>query len=134
MCSQSFSSVRLCGSMNYSPLSLMGVSVHGILRAGIQEWVAISYPRGSSQPRDRSHSSCVTCIGRHALCHCTTCEALKFSDTYIVTHRGVVTLTHSLMVLQPVGWNACLEHRARLSSDKIGRGKYCVPKRWYLCV
>ena len=29
-----------------------GSSVHGILQARILEWVAISYSRGSSQPRD----------------------------------------------------------------------------------
>ena len=90
--------------------------------------------RGSSQPRDQSHSSCVTCTGRHILCHGTIWESLKFSDTYIVTLRGEVTLTCSPVVLQPDGWNACLERRARLSSDKTGRGKYCMPKRWYLCV
>ena len=27
-------------------------SVHGILQARVQEWVAISFSRGSSQPRD----------------------------------------------------------------------------------
>ena len=29
-----------------------GSSVHGILQARILEWIAISYSRGSSQPRD----------------------------------------------------------------------------------
>ena len=38
----------LCDSMNYS---LPGSSVHGILQARILEWVAISFSRGSSQPR-----------------------------------------------------------------------------------
>ena len=31
-----------------------GSSVHGILQARILEWVAISFSRGSSQPRDRT--------------------------------------------------------------------------------
>ena len=35
--------------MDYSP---PGSSVHGILQARILEWVAISFSRGSSQPRD----------------------------------------------------------------------------------
>ena len=35
-----------------SPWSPPGSSVHGILQARILEWVAISYPRGSSWPRD----------------------------------------------------------------------------------
>ena len=32
-------------------------SVHGILQARILEWVAISFSRGSSQPRDRTQVS-----------------------------------------------------------------------------
>ena len=39
----------LCYPMDSSP---PGPSVHGILQAGILEWVSISSSRGSSQPRD----------------------------------------------------------------------------------
>ena len=35
----------LCDPMDYT--------VHGILQAGILEWIAIPFSRGSSQPRDR---------------------------------------------------------------------------------
>ena len=38
-----------CDSMD---CSLLGSSVHGILQARILEWVAISFSRGSSQPRN----------------------------------------------------------------------------------
>ena len=34
-----------------------GSSVHGILQAGILEWVAIPFFRGSSLPRDRTRES-----------------------------------------------------------------------------
>ena len=37
--------------------SLPGSSVHGILQAGILQWVAIPFSRGSSQPRDRTQVS-----------------------------------------------------------------------------
>ena len=37
-----------------------GSSVHGILMAGILEWIAISFSRGSSQPRDQTWVSHVT--------------------------------------------------------------------------
>ena len=43
--------------------SVPGSSVHGILQARILEWVAISFSRGSSQPRDQNHISYVSCIG-----------------------------------------------------------------------
>ena len=39
----------LCNPMDYSP---PGSSVYGILQARILEWVAISFSRGFSQPRD----------------------------------------------------------------------------------
>ena len=38
-----------------------------ILQARILEWVAISFSRGSSQPRKWNHGSCVSCIGRQVL-------------------------------------------------------------------
>ena len=38
--------------------NLPGSSVHGILQAKILEWIAISFSRGSSQPRDRTLVSC----------------------------------------------------------------------------
>ena len=59
----------LCDPMDCSP---PGSSVHGILQARIPQWVSISFSEGSSHPRDRSHISCVSCIGRWILYHCTT--------------------------------------------------------------
>ena len=43
-----------CSVMSDSlqPCSPPGSSVHGILQARILEWVASSFSRGSSQPRD----------------------------------------------------------------------------------
>ena len=41
----------LCDAMD---CSLPGSSLHGILQARVLEWVAISFPRGSSWPRDRT--------------------------------------------------------------------------------
>ena len=47
--------------------SLSGSSVHGILQARILEWVAMLFSRGSSQPRDWTCVSYVSCTGRQAL-------------------------------------------------------------------
>ena len=41
----------LCNPMEYR--------VHGILQVRILEWVAIPFSRGSSQPRDKTHVSCI---------------------------------------------------------------------------
>ena len=51
--------------------SLPGSSVHGISQARILEWVAMPSSRGFSQPRDQTHISCVSCLGRQILYHCS---------------------------------------------------------------
>ena len=53
---QSLGHLWLCGPGGWSP---PGSSVHGILQGGILEWVAIFSSRGSSQPRDQTHISCI---------------------------------------------------------------------------
>ena len=45
----------LCDPMDCSPPAS---SVYGILQAGILEWVAIPFSRGSSQPRNQTQVSC----------------------------------------------------------------------------
>ena len=50
------SCLTLCDPVDSSPPDS---SVHGILQARILEWVAISFSRGSSQPRDRTRVSCI---------------------------------------------------------------------------
>ena len=69
----------LCDPIDYSP---PGSSVHGIRQARILELVAISSSRESSQSRDQTCISCVPCIGRQILYHCTTWEA-HIKGTYI---------------------------------------------------
>ena len=46
-----------------------------ISQARIWEWVAISLSRGPSQPRDGTHISCITSIGRQILYNQATREA-----------------------------------------------------------
>ena len=50
------SCLTLCDPMDCSP---PGSSIHGILQARVQEWVAISFSRGSSWPRDQTWVSCI---------------------------------------------------------------------------
>ena len=67
VCAKSLQScLTLCDPMDCSP---PGSSVHGILQARILEGVAISSSRGSSQSRDRTCVSYVSCIGRQVLYH-----------------------------------------------------------------
>ena len=61
-----------------------GSSLHGILQTRILEWVAISYSRGSLQPRDLTRVSCVSCIGRPNFCQLYIWARLNSSIWYLV--------------------------------------------------
>ena len=52
-----------------------GSSVHGISQTRILVWVAISFSRASSPPRDWTN---ISCTGRQILYHWATGEALRF--------------------------------------------------------
>ena len=65
--------------------SLSGSSVHGILQARVLEWVAISFCRGSSWPRDLTQVSCIA--GRFFTIWATR-EAPKISlDSLFMLHQ-----------------------------------------------
>ena len=64
LCSVAQSRPTLCDSMECSS---PGSSLHGIFQARILERDVISYSRASSQPRDWTHVSCISCIGRQIL-------------------------------------------------------------------
>ena len=55
-------------------------------RPRILEWVAMPSSRGSSQPRDQTHVSCVSCIGRWIFYHCATQEA-QWNQVYILPKK-----------------------------------------------
>ena len=59
-----------CQTLRFHDCSLLGFSVHGISQGRILEWVTLSYSRGSSQPRDWTRISYISCVGRQVLYHC----------------------------------------------------------------
>ena len=70
---QSLSQVPLfCDPVDYR---IPSSSVHGISQARILEWVAISFCRGSSWPKDQTHIPWVYRLGRWILHHQATWEA-----------------------------------------------------------
>ena len=58
------SCATLCAPMDYS---LSVFSPHGTLQVRILEWFAMPSSRGSSRPRDQTHVSYISCIGRQLL-------------------------------------------------------------------
>ena len=76
--------------MHCSPL---GSSVHEIIPARILEWVAVSYSRGSSWPRDQTCVYCISCIGRQILYH----WAIREAYCLLFIHREIkVQRLHNL--------------------------------------
>ena len=77
----------LCYAMACSPPSS---SVHGISQAGILEWVAISFSRGSSRPRDQTW---VSCISGRFFTHWVTWKAklliVPSKDCIFASHWGL---------------------------------------------
>ena len=71
----------LCNLMDCSP---PGFSVRGISQARVLEWVAIFSSREFLWPRDQTHISCISCIGRRILYHWATWEAI-YIHMYIGT-------------------------------------------------
>ena len=61
VCACTQSCPTLGNPLDYSP---SGSSVHAICQARILAQVAISFSRGSFQPRDQTYVTCVSCIGR----------------------------------------------------------------------
>ena len=60
----------------------MGCSLPGIIPARILEWVAISFSRGSSWPRDWTLVSCVSCIADRFFIYPATGEAHNKGKVY----------------------------------------------------
>ena len=97
--------------------SLPGSSVHGIFWAKIPEWVAISSSRGSSQHRERTHLSYVSCNGRQVLYQVqfSSVQSLNsvwlFATPWTTAYQASLSITNSrsslkLMSIESViPWN-----------------------------
>ena len=81
VCASAQSCPTLWNPMGCSPPAS---SVHGIFQAIIMEWVAFSYSRGSSKPRDWTLSSGISCVS------CSSCIAGRF----FTADPPVIFLTH----------------------------------------
>ena len=52
------------------------------------EWVAVPSSRGFPQPRDRTHVSCISCVGRQILHHWATWEALYLLYYWLIIYNS----------------------------------------------
>ena len=77
-----------CDPVDCSP---QGSSVHGILQTRMLEWVAVPSSRGSSPPRDWTHVSYVSCIGRQVLYHYCHLGSPRMSVSSVQFSHSVVS-------------------------------------------
>ena len=85
------SRLTLCDLMNCSP---PGSSGQGIFQARILEQVAIFFSRAAFWPRDQTHISSISYVGRQILCHSATWEApwkipFKYHESSLIWHFEV---------------------------------------------
>ena len=77
-------SLTLCDPMDCNPPSS---SVHGISQTRILEWVAISFSRGCSRPRDQT---CISCVAG---------GLLHFDGFFLLNHQGSPWSSHWIFLL-----------------------------------
>ena len=74
--------------------SLPGSTLHGIFQVRILEWVAISFSRVSSWPRDRTCVSCTFCPCRWVLYHQRHLEGPKGKGKDLIYTQGLLNSSH----------------------------------------
>ena len=86
--------------------SLPGSSVHGIFQAIVLEWIAISFSRGSSWPRDWTRGSCI--VDRCFTVWATRELEGKLACACLVLHRlqDIFSLFHLTLSQQRVHFNS----------------------------
>ena len=94
----------LCSPMDCSHHQPPGSSVHGILQARLQEWVAMPFSRRSSWCRGWTCVSYVSCIGKWVLYHCTTWTAQCFLVKLYLWARVEDIKAHICEILFELGW------------------------------
>ena len=106
-----------CDPMNCSP---PGSSVHGILQARTLEWVAISFSRWLSQPRNQTGVSYISCIARRFF-------TMSYQGS-ILWDIHAIFKSYTLNILSVQGWGQV--HDPCISSSWVcfQWGCYCVYK------
>ena len=109
----------LCDSMDYSP---PGSSVLGISQAIIPEWVAISSSRGSSQLRDQTCLSSLSCFaGGYFTAEPPGKCIYIYIYIYIYIHTSIIV--NKTVQNAVLGCNLKIENR-----NKIKKIKFLLPR------
>ena len=80
--------------------SLPGSSIHGILQARIWEWVAILFSKESSQPKNWTQISSISCIAGRFFTHWVTREVKSIGNDPLKR----IILINIPKPQPPIGW------------------------------
>ena len=107
----------LCHPMDCSP---PGSSVHGISQSRILEWVAVSFSRASSQPRYRTHISCISCICMRVLsCQHHLGSPLRMAVCGVYVERPFPQRSPKTAGPQDLPWKETCSFLTRLAEHRI---------------
>jgi len=101
----------------YNPMdcSLPGSCVHGILQARILEWVAVSFSRVSSQLRDQTQVSCITCTAGRFF----TCWTRRFNTYTSLSVLKVTSLYRFFLLFIKADTNAQFKIHAKKTQKSV---------------
>ena len=100
---------------NPGECSLLGSSVHEIYHSRILEWVAISFSRGSSRPRDWTH---ISSLGRQILYQWATREAYALCSVNFPKSKLCIRTKQKYQ-------------KERNEGKRRGCLTYCLPSYWF---
>ena len=94
----------MSSSLRPPDCSQPGSSIHGIVQTTVLEWVAISFSRGSSQPRDQTWVSHIA--GRLFTIWAT--KVLTLTE-WITTNHGKFLKRWEYQTTWPASWEICMQ-------------------------
>ena len=104
-------SLQLCPTLcDPMDCSLPGSSVRVILQARIPEWVAMPSFRGSSQPRDRTQFSSVSCIASRFFIHWANLGRPPASQQTLFLSLKLIKITNWSRKMWSWGWQGPSHH------------------------
>ena len=107
------SCLTLCDPMDYS---LPGSSIHGIFQARVLEWVAISFSRGSSPPKDWTQVSHIAGRRFYCLSHQGSSLSRMAPPNSLRLCRSITASTN------PLKWNWTMASRFMSKSEELEFG------------
>ena len=120
LCVEGFSHVQFCYPVDWSP---PGCYVHEILQARMLQWMAGPSSRGSAQPRDWTHLSNISCLGRRGLHHRCHLGSVK-----VHTLKKIKGLDHFGLLVIRMGICFCLLKNFILGTSLVFQWlRLCVP-------